>query len=271
MNAATVVAVTARPASLPAAVAPTLPCRLDDCRAGTVASWSSSPSAHAVRARRHARSPGGSSTGRLPDCGEGSHRPRGGRPRGFSVPRRRRRRSDPRPRDERDHAEHGSQPRPQEREIAEPRIRHRRHGLPPESLAETGATGRRALEPEPDQGDDRECGGSRREDPEQPASHRCRGVPERKRQRRHASDAEEQQREVQEPAAEVERRDHERRVLEHLSGDSARLRSRRLDVEDPGPVDRVRVSRDDAPGDRVGPPLEPPVDRDRRLLEAADA
>ena len=153
--------------------------------------------------------------------------------------------------------------RPRQREPPELGLHHLRDGAPGRGLAQRQIARRRRLKHDP-----RQCHHHKRKrDHDQPTLHLFAHLAARHHQhhhqRHHTADEKQHQRVVQEAPAGVERRDHERRVLEHLRGDALRLWPGFLDVEDEGAVDRVRVGGDHPPRHGVRAPLQPTVERDR--------
>jgi hypothetical protein len=176
----------------------------------------------------------------------------------------------------------------QQPDTPEARVEHSLDHVRIERLDHAEPARGRALEDDAGRGSRREpeaCDCQRRR---QTASKRASAVPEDEHERRRPARRREQQPEVDEANGGRERTHASRAALEHLGGDSGRLRARLADVEDERAGDRMRVSRDHPPRDgvravgqlavqvyrkrrRVGPRHAPRVHPPRRGIEDADA
>jgi hypothetical protein len=128
-----------------------------------------------------------------------------------------------------------------EREVPEASVRHGLDRTPPEAVPEAFAASGSRLQPEADQCHYHEQAGQDRQHAEQPPANRAGGRAKRDRQGDRPAHACQQQCEIEEAPTQVEGRDDERRVLEHLRGDTRRLRPGLRHVEDPRALDRVGV------------------------------
>ena len=143
----------------------------------------------------------------------------------------------------------------EEERLAEVRLEHRVDRVPAERLRQAespcdGPLEHDAEDPGEDEAD-REPG----EDPVEAGTQLDGRRAKDERERRGAADDEQDQREVESPRELEERIDLAGRALaEHLRAGAGGIR--RLDVEDEGAGDRVRIGRDHSPRDGVGPARE---------------